>query len=31
MKTGSDIKSHIDTDGATKSLVYKVIMKLFAP
>lgn len=29
MKTGSDIKSHIGTGEATKSLVYKVIMKLF--
>lgn len=29
MKTGSDIKSHIDTDEATKFIVYKVIMKSF--
>lgn len=29
MKMGSDIKSHIGTDEATKSLVYKVIMKSF--
>lgn len=28
-KTGSDIKSHIGTNDATKSLVYKVIMKSF--
>lgn len=28
-KTGSDIKSHIGTNEATKSLVYKVIMKSF--
>lgn len=29
MKTGSDIKSHIGTGEALKSLVYKVIMKSF--
>lgn len=29
MKTGSDIKSHIVIDEATKSLVYKVIIKSF--
>lgn len=29
MKTGSDKKSHIGTGEATKSLVYKVVMKLF--
>lgn len=29
MKTGSDMKSHINTDEATKFIVYKVIMKSF--